>query len=50
MTEYNYLFKKELALLHDIEAAVTVEQTATPRFYRYRPVPCYVERGNGGSP
>ena len=39
VTEYNDLFKKELGLLRDMEADVAVEQTATPRFHRSRPVP-----------
>lgn len=39
VAEYNDLFKKELGLLHDIEAEVSVEQTATPRFHKCRPVP-----------
>jgi len=38
MTEYKDLFVKELGLLRDIEAEVSVEQTATPRFHKCRPV------------
>ena len=39
VTEYANLFKKELGLLRGIEADVSVEQSATPRFHKCRPVP-----------
>ena len=39
VTEYNDLFKKELSLLQNVKADFAVEQTATPRFYRSRPIP-----------
>ena len=39
MTEYKDLFKKELGSLSGIEAEVSVEQTATPRFHKSRSVP-----------
>ena len=39
VTEYKDLFKKELGLLSGIEAEVSVEQTATPRFHKSRSVP-----------
>ena len=34
-----YIFKKELGLLRDIEATITVEQSALPRFHKHRPIP-----------
>ena len=37
--EYSEVFKDELGVLRDIEATITVEEQATPKFHRYRPVP-----------
>ena len=39
LIEYADIFKRELGLLRDIEATVTVQQSAAPRFHKYRPVP-----------
>ena len=36
---YADIFKKELGLLQDIEATVTVEQSAVPRFHKHQPIP-----------
>ena len=39
LIEYADIFKRELGLLRDIEATVTVQQSAAPRFHKYQPVP-----------
>ena len=39
LNEYADIFKKELGLLRDIEATVSVEQGAISRFHKYQPVP-----------
>ena len=39
LNEYADIFKKELGLLRDIEATITVEQSAVPRFHKHRPIP-----------
>ena len=39
VTDYSDLFEKGLGLLQGIEAEVAVEQAATPRFHKCRPVP-----------
>ena len=39
LDEYADIFKKELGLLRDIEATITVEQSGLPQFYKHRPIP-----------
>ena len=39
LDEYADIFKKELGLLRDIEASITVEQMAVPQFHKHRPIP-----------
>ena len=39
LDEYADIFKKELGLLRDIEANITVEQLALPQFHKHRPIP-----------
>ena len=39
VTDHSDLFEKGLGLLQGIEAEVAVEQAATPRFHKCRPVP-----------
>ena len=39
LDEYADIFKKELGLLRDTEATITVEQSALPRFHKHRPIP-----------
>ena len=41
--EYADIFIRELGLLWDIKATVTVQQSAEPRFHKYWPVPCAVK-------
>ena len=43
LIEYADIFERELGLLRDIEATVTVQQSAAPRFHKYRPVPFAVK-------
>ena len=39
MTEFAEVFKEELELLKGIQASVTVDEAAPPRFHKPRPVP-----------
>ena len=39
LNEYADLFRKDLGLLRDIEATITVEQSAVPRFHKHWPIP-----------
>ena len=39
LAEYSDVFSKKLGLLHGIEASISVDATATPRFHKFRPIP-----------
>ena len=39
LTEYSDVFSEELGLLRGIEASISVDESATPRFHKFRPVP-----------
>ena len=41
--EYSEVFTDELGVLCDIEATISVDEQATPKFHRYRPVPFAVK-------
>ena len=41
--DYSEVFKDELGILQGIEATISVDQHATPKFHRYRPVPFAVK-------
>ena len=40
---YSEVFRDELGILHGIEATISVDQHAIPRFHRYCPVPFAVK-------
>lgn len=39
LAEYSDVFSEELGLLRGFEATISVDESATPRFHKYRPVP-----------